>query len=356
MHYPKNSRLSGLVQKAGEQLTQKRPFVLFSKPGDNTLNAIFQKTDRIHTTWDFRGTGFIMAPFQKGEPSIRIPNDERMDAPFVSGEENPPKISLKTSVGDKALKKFHLALVKKGLEQIRSGNLQKVVLSRSFEVPFQKGIVATFLALLSHYPNAFCYLWVHPKIGIWLGATPEVLLETHGKSFTTISLAGTRKYKVGEFPHWGKKEHREQHLVTQYIVQALEGRTAELRQSQLESARAGNLWHLRTKISGVLLEEGLKPLLEVLHPTPAVCGMPFTAAKDFIAREEGYDRGFYTGFLGEINPVGDARFFVNLRCAQIKGDLARIYVGGGITSGSEPEKEWLETVAKSETLLKFLIS
>ena len=85
--------------------------------------------------------------------------------------------------------------------------------------------------------------------------------------------------------------------------------------------KAGNLWHIKTDISAKLKpKQTLQPIIAALHPTPAVCGLPKQAAKDFITAFEGYDREYYSGFLGELNSdlaslkSKQSDLFVNLRC------------------------------------------
>jgi isochorismate synthase len=97
-----------------------------------------------------------------------------------------------------------------------------------------------------------------------------------------------------------------------------------------------------------------------LHPTPAVCGFPKLDAQKFIIENEGYDRTFYAGFLGEWNKdfvsykENCSDLYVNLRCMKIEDQKAKLYVGGGINKGSNPEKEYIETVNKSLTMKKVL--
>jgi isochorismate synthase len=98
----------------------------------------------------------------------------------------------------------------------------------------------------------------------------------------------------------------------------------------------------------------LKKLLDTLHPTPAVCGLPKESSKSFILANENYDRTYYTGFLGEINVDLETALYVNLRCVEIVGTTAIIYVGGGITLESIPENEWSETSNKTFTIKSIL--
>jgi isochorismate synthase len=136
--------------------------------------------------------------------------------------------------------------------------------------------------------------------------------------------------------------------------------TSEISVSNPYTLKAGGIIHIKTDIKGALKKEsGLKEVIAILHPTPAVCGLPKRITKDFILNNEGYNREYYSGFLGEINrdfvsKENNTDLFVNLRCMQISDNKVFIYVGGGITKDSIPEKEWNETVNKSMTIKKVL--
>jgi isochorismate synthase len=95
-------------------------------------------------------------------------------------------------------------------------------------------------------------------------------------------------------------------------------------------------------------------MLQLLHPTSAVCGQPLDKALEFIRKHENYKRQFYTGYLGPINFEDRTDLFVNLRCLQIMQEKLILYAGAGITQDSIPEKEWEETELKLNTLLKVI--
>jgi isochorismate synthase len=140
-----------------------------------------------------------------------------------------------------------------------------------------------FKHLLQNYKSAFVYVWFHPKVGLWLGATPETLLDIKNSVFTTMSLAGTQVYKNTENVVWKSKELNEQQLVTNFIENQLSTISSTLKIDKTETVKAGILLHLKTKVTGVLNEEStLKTLIRALHPTPAVCGLPREKAKNFI--------------------------------------------------------------------------
>jgi isochorismate synthase len=95
-------------------------------------------------------------------------------------------------------------------------------------------------------------------------------------------------------------------------------------------------------------------MLQLLHPTSAVCGVPLDSSLEFLHQHEGYKRQFYTGYLGPVNFMDGINIFVNLRCLQLVEGKAILYAGAGITQDSIAENEWEETELKLNTLLKVL--
>lgn len=208
------------------------------------------------------------------------------------------------------------------------------------------------------YPTAFNYCFYHPKVGLWLGATPEQLLKIEENQLKTVALAGTKTI-AEQTENWGEKEQVEQQLVTDFIINNLNNFVDNLSVSKPYTHQAGSLLHIKTDISAKIKDRNqLKNILDILHPTPAVCGFPKEIAKKFIIENEGYNREFYAGFLGELNfstennITENSDLFVNLRCMKVENSVAQIFVGGGITADSNSEKEFLETVNKSETIKK----
>ncbi len=330
------------------------PFVTYRKPDTNKVISVFQNDSTLHQLHDFKETGFVFAPYHKKVPAVLILPDKvfsheyqlqhlEYDTSFL------PEISEKD-------KTYHIEIVNKGIKEIGTKKLEKVVLSRKIEVPYKSSPIKIFRNILDTYPNAFCYCWYHPKIGLWIGATPELLLLRQNTSLVTVSLAGTTKSTARNKPLWGKKELEEQEMVTRHIADQLRRYVTDLSIGKVESVRAGNLWHLKTKIWGTIHDLELEKIIQALHPTPAICGLPVNEAEIFIKKYENYDREFYTGYLGELNMGKDknTHLFVNLRCMQIKGDSGFLYVGGGITSDSNAQQEWIETVHKSETMLNMI--
>jgi isochorismate synthase len=188
-----------------------------------------------------------------------------------------------------------------------------------------------------------------------MGATPEQLVKINQNQFETVALAGTQLYSENVI--WATKEKEEQQFVTNYILDKVTCKVNELIVTDAETVKAGNLAHLKSLISGELTADfQVNDLIKTLHPTPAVCGLPKEKTIDFILKNEGYNRKYYAGFLGEYNKENLTDLFVNLRCLEVDDDVVNIYVGCGITKDSIPEKEFVETENKSMTIRNVLVS
>jgi isochorismate synthase len=255
-------------------------------------------------------------------------------------------------------------LVDKAVDFIVDSGIKKVVVSRAAAASLQASFdpVVTFQALCQRYPAAFVSLVAIPGIGAWIGASPELLLATDGRALHTMALAGTQA-RPRDLPlqaaRWSAKEIEEQALVSDYIRDFFQRAGAPaVQETGPHTVAAGNVIHLQTDFSVQLPQPALMALanrvLHELHPTSAVCGMPKDKALAFIRQHEGYDRSFYSGYLGPVHIDGQSHLYVNLRCMQLGQGAAYLYVGGGVTADSSPDAEWRETELKAGTLLAVL--
>lgn len=261
-------------------------------------------------------------------------------------------------------KEEFISNVKKATESIKKGSFDKVVLSRvkkASNTPF--GYLKVFQRLLNdlELSDSFISLTYTPQTGIWVGGTPEILLEQHNKLLKTVALAGTQKntFKNIREAFWRQKEIEEQAYVSRYIINCFKKiRLREFEEIGPKTIQAGSLLHLKTEFNIDLektnYSELADTLIKLIHPTSAVCGMPLNNALDFILKHENYNRTYYAGYLGPIGIENKSSLFVNLRCAQFIDSDVYIYAGAGITEDSNPEKEWDETELKCETILKQL--
>lgn len=337
-----------------EALEKQLPFVAYKKPDSSQLKGWFQQNDTLITSENFNESGFIFAPFDSNEDAILIPEEQ---STYFEEQVSTYNIHSQSKIqaSETSSKENHIQLVEKGIAAIKNNQFKKVVLSRKEEIKTTNfDVIETFQKLLNNYPTAFVYVWFHPKVGLWLGATPETLVSIQQKNFTTMALAGTQVYDESIDATWQPKEIEEQQFVTDYITDRLSEICTTISTSKTETIKAGNLLHLRTIINGELKADNAS-LIKTLHPTPAVCGLPLETSKEFILNNENYHRSFYTGFLGELNLNSkESNLFVNLRCMEVRNESVCIYVGGGITKDSDSLKEWQETVAKTSTMKKVL--
>jgi isochorismate synthase len=252
-------------------------------------------------------------------------------------------------------------VVSNGIDQIENGTLEKVVPSRYKEISIANNFDAlqTFETLCEKHPTAMVSLFSSPQSGTWLGASPELLVsvDAHGK-FRTHALAGTLPYSPEinlKAVAWTQKEIEEQALVCRYIINCFKKiRVREYLEHGPKTIVAGNVMHLKTDYEVDMKEINFPQLgsvmLKLLHPTSAVCGMPLEAALKFLLENEGYDREFYSGYLGPVNYQQESHIFVNLRCLQILEDTVRLYAGAGVTLDSIPQLEWEETEMKMNNM------
>jgi isochorismate synthase len=353
--------MTDLFIKVKVQQQQQLPFVLYCKPNSDRIVGLFQKNDHLYFLENFKETGFVFAPFD-GDAIPYIPqkySDVLVEKVTISDFYVETIITDST---DEQAKNTFESLVRKGLEAIKNNQFQKVVLSRKELVDLiDYDLETVFKKLIYNYPSAFNYCFYHPKIGIWFGATPEQFLKLNQKSLQTVALAGTQVEGVSDKINWNEKEKVEQQLVTDFITSGLVGKVDKLVVSSPYSVKAGNLWHIKTDLTATIKsKKAIGEIILALHPTSAVCGLPKEAAKAFIMENEKYDREYYSGFLGELNidlatfRTEQSDLFANLRCMKIKGKVAELFVGCGITAASIPADEFLETVNKSMTMRRVL--
>ncbi|MFV8326407.1 chorismate-binding protein [Flavobacterium sp. ZS1P14] len=349
-----------ILDKVKNQLEQNLPFVLYCKPNSDRVIGLFQQNDELYKVEDFTEKGFVFASFD-GDQTYLIPENHSEIVGVIWNKKKVDILEGECKEPNAAAKKKYERLVAKGIQAIENDEFKKVVLSRKETVDLVDfDLVTVFEKLVQLYPATFVYCFFHPKVGLWLGATPEQLLKANVNVFETMALAGTQKDNGSGEIVWDKKEKEEQQYVSDYIVSVLQGVALEVSLTKPYSVKAGSVWHIKTDIWGVLnSNSSLQQVIELLHPTPAVCGLPKDQSKAFILENENYDRSFYTGFLGELNSSFatdsvSSNLFVNLRCMQIVDSQAHLYMGCGITKDSIPGKEWSESVNKSMTMKKVL--
>lgn len=242
----------------------------------------------------------------------------------------------------------YAAQVAQAISQLKNSDAKKLVLSRI--IPFKNEgntVDSIFSVFNQKFPNAAVFAFTDESNAQWIGATPELLFRKRGSAYSTISLAGTRK--SGTLEEWGGKEVEEQRLVTEFIQHELKALGAEnIQCHDLHTRNAGSIEHLCNEIT-FEYKGHWKNVMNALHPTPAVCGLPRETAKELIQKIEQYDREYYTGLIG-LEQGEDVDVYVILRCMKFSASTLNVFVGAGITTSSVPELEARETRWKAESL------
>jgi menaquinone-specific isochorismate synthase len=259
-------------------------------------------------------------------------------------------------------------VVARALGMIADGRFQKIVLARCRELTAAAGLhpLKVLNGLRQRFPDCYAFSFSNGGGPSFIGATPERLLRVEQGMLLTEALAGSapRGLTAREDAALGgtllrsEKDLREQGMVLESIVRRLAplGLRPE-HPARPALLRLANVQHLQTPVRAAL-PAGVR-LLDVLarlHPTPAVGGSPRAAACAHIRELEAFPRGLYAGPLGWIDARGGGEFFVGIRSALIDGARARVYAGGGIVAGSDPEKEHAETELKFHALLDALLA
>jgi isochorismate synthase len=244
-------------------------------------------------------------------------------------------------------------------QELERGEFAKLVAARRCDV-FAEGLDAmSIVSGMAHdFPEHTAFLFQRGERA-FVGATPEMLFRTRGRTVESQALAGSLQAQGGSgnraalLAH-SRKNLGEHEVVVRAIVDGLgEHCVAIEHPTEPEIVHVRNLIHLSTPIRGEL-RDGVHPvdILETLHPTPAVGGVPQRESIRWIVEHERAPRGWYSGPIGWIDTAGDATFRVALRCGVLEPGVAHIYTGAGIVAESNPAAEYHETSLKQRPLLR----
>lgn len=396
---PRPDEQSLLYSLFGAATAQGHPVAFWRMPGQTARHALISLSPvrQVQADVEALEPGFLLSPFDPAqEEKYFLPADlhyctDRGDEPtesFATQQFGTPQYMARKAfgealdrraVGERACAPRRPAaadrqafeqMVAKAVEALQAGaadgTFQKVVLSRAQAVPLPEDFdpVHSFERLCRLYPSAFVSLWSVPELGTWMTASPETLIRMDNNTgmFYTVALAGTQpRQDLEDLSEalWRQKEIEEQAMVSRYIINCFKRiRLREFEEDGPKTIAAGHLLHLLTEFAVDTQATGFPQLgtvmLRLLHPTSAVCGMPREEALRFLARNEGYERSFYSGYLGPVHIEGVTQLFVQLRCLQLFEREAFLYAGAGITRHSSPAKEWQETALKMAVIARGL--
>jgi len=355
-------------------LSNHLAFFTYCVPNSDKIKIGVQKDLNLMSYHEFSNLeakeGFIFAPFDSNDrhPSWFIRADfsftsndlTDLDVEKLSQCQNPiQNIEDKCSV--ESSEKEYYSQISEFLKALERHELEKAILSR---IQVEKGVkhaqrAALFVQLCQHYPQAFVSYVSLPGICSWMGASPELLFKSLKGQTETVALAGTLPANNPDLAtiKWGNKEIEEQAFVSDYIDSVFKDNAIHgFERKGPFTVQAGQVVHLKTefKTDVKLCFQDKAKMISALHPTPAVCGLPKQKAFNLIKKVESHDREYYAGYWGPLSATGDCELYVNLRTMKLADNRLSLFVGGGITVDSIPQKEWEETQHKAQTLLSVI--
>ncbi|GAB3025240.1 isochorismate synthase [Natronobiforma cellulositropha] len=249
------------------------------------------------------------------------------------------------------------------LERIAAGHLEKVVLAQTLEVALETDldVAATLARLRERYPN--CYRFSIERGDdpcVFFGAPPERLVSVDGTAVTTEALAGSLPRgetaaaddALVERMRESDRLSEEHGLVADAILERLDSLAASITVGERDVRRLATIQHLETPIYARLDEDRhVLELVDALHPTPAVGGLPKPAARETIDALERFDRGWYAAPVGWFDANGDGEFAVGIRSGLVDGRTVTLFSGNGIVADSDPADEWDEIQLKFRPIL-----
>jgi len=188
-----------------------------------------------------------------------------------------------------------------------------------------------------------------------VSASPELFLARRGDRLWTMPIKGTRP--LGEDVDDAKDAA--EHVMIVDLERNDLSRVCEpgsVRWPELMAQRElAGVTHLVSTVEGRLRPGvGLAEILHATFPGGSITGAPKLAAVDQIARLEPVGRGASMGALGRVRRNGDFELALTIRTFAVADGRIHLWVGGGITWGSDPEAEIEESWVKARPLLAAL--
>lgn len=336
-----------------ELLERSQPFLMCVRPESRileffTLNSITGETSVFSA--ENQGEMFVIHPFDQQENTHFYGLDPIDTFELFAVSEGAVQGEFSLSPSDR---QHYASMVEKALVPLRKGEMKKVVLSSRLSRPLSSVLDLHLERLFQgNESSSFRYLLQLEDGMCWLGDTPETLLVKNQQSISTMALAGTRRKNEVALDAFTSKEYEEQEVVVQELIERLNPLAHDIEVFPRQQATAGTLVHLKTVITAILPNQvSEQSVLDLLHPTAAVCGFPREAALKWIDQEEPHDRELYAGYLGFHSPEHSS-YYVNLRCGRYSEGLFEFFVGAGITVDSDPLKEVDEIQAKTATMMR----
>ena len=337
------------LQELNNWISGDRDFFFLRKPGVAHIDAYILGPET-----QLGQSTVVICPFESDIPTaFTISHHLKLNADSLSTISIDLKQAALEGEYTSTTQSRYIAQVKTALNAIHDNQFEKVVIAQTQWLPNEDTDAIRSFQQACAMPDSYVYL-IRVNGSCWIGASPELFLKGDYKTCETVALAGTRLLAKSH-EAWGDKEIQEQLIVGAYIASSF----AQLGLDNIKigeqfTKSVGHIQHICNQVSAELSKNvDWKKLVSKLHPTPALAGYPKVAAIDFIIDTEDFKRKLYGGFLGVMGQQ-EIDLFVNIRCAELFSNGARLYAGAGINKNSIPESEWHETQSKLAVMRSIL--
>ncbi len=361
---------SRYIEAASRAISLNLPFALFAMPGSRKYSFFASRPDEVkYNAIDNRITngnaffitrfasplsaGFMIKDQISAGDLLRLPSDT-LPWPGAELSTRPTSTTYPNYYGQ----------IRKIRRAISHHKINKAVISRRIAVATDLGPMELAEKYFASLPDTFRAIFFTQETGLWLTATPELLLSARSEGdddepiqFEAMSLAGTRQPSPDET--WDDKNSLEHNTVLDFIYHTLQEKGLDPEIHEPEILPFGNVEHLCHKITATG-HSNIFELIDSLSPTPALGGYPVAPAVKLIGETELHNRLCYGGIVGTVSET-ELRAYVNIRCAQLSPEqtadgkmMVNIFAGGGIMKQSNPRQEWLEAASKAMPLYSLL--
>jgi isochorismate synthase len=237
----------------------------------------------------------------------------------------------------------YLTAVRRALDVIASGDVEKVVTARKVRIG-NAPLAREALTALRGTPGS-TRLGLCTTDGAFIAATPELLCAVDDDRIRTEALAGTIPAELPANQLSESEKDRREHA---HVVAGIDKALARLGiEAGAEPASIRSLRHVQHLVTPITAKRPASlhvlDVVDALHPTPAVGGVPRERALAFLDELEPGGRGPYAGPFGWLDAKGRGTFVVGIRSALFQARHVEVFAGGGIVRGSDPEHELRET-------------
>lgn len=301
---------------------------------------------------------FFMVPDTIAEISLKGElNVVKGTLPTIKSENQQQEFELELQT--KIAKEQYIGIVEQAKNDIYEGAYYEINLSHPLQFSFNGDGLSLYEAMREAGPVPFAGYANIQEVELSC-ASPERFLARRGNTVWSQPIKGTAsREKENSSQELQKllaseKEKAENLMIVDLVRNDLS------RVAQKNSVTVADLFQIQSfetvhqMVSTVQckLDENIDSfdVIKSCFPMGSMTGAPKIASMKAIEKYENYRRGIYSGALGYIKPNGDFDFNVIIRTAIIQDEKLIYPVGGAITSDSDSEAEWKETLVKARAL------